>query len=143
MASLTVETGDLAGKQVEIRSERLVIGRAGSASLVLPTGSVSGQHCAIIQRSGRCVLQDMDSTNGTRLNGSPVREARLKHGDLISVGDVDIRFEDAGGGGDATVSLPAFAARKTGRARRVAIWVVLGLVLAAAFVLFIVKLLGR
>ena len=142
MASLTVETGDLAGKQIEVRLERLVIGRSGSAHLVLPTGSVSSQHCAIIQRGGRYVLQDTESTNGTRLNGSPVREARLKHGDLISVGEVDIRFEDEGGG-DATISMPAFAARKTGRAKRVAVWVVLSLVLAAAFALFILKLAGR
>jgi pSer/pThr/pTyr-binding forkhead associated (FHA) protein len=142
MASLTVETGTLAGKRVEIRSDRLVIGRSASAHLVLPTESVSSRHCAIMPRGGRYVLQDTDSTNGTRLNGAPVREARLKQGDLISVGDVDLRFEDEGAQ-DATVSLPAFSARRSGRARRVAVWGGLGVVLLIAFVVFLLRLTGH
>ena len=50
--------------------------------------SVSRRHALLRFRDGRWILQDLESTNGTRVNGEPVGRCQLRPGDALQVGDV-------------------------------------------------------
>jgi len=68
------------------------IGRALDNDLVLEDSRVSRYHLEILRDKDTYVVRDLGSTNGTLVNGKAVRERRLKVGDLISVGGLDLRF---------------------------------------------------
>jgi len=67
-------------------SERLLVGRHPTCDVVLSDPSVSRRHAQLTFRDGVWVLQDLASTNGTRVNGERVGRTTLHPGDLISLG---------------------------------------------------------
>ncbi|MEA2175166.1 MAG: hypothetical protein QOD00_2758 [Blastocatellia bacterium] len=67
--------------------EDTFIGRQLHNSVNIPERQVSGRHCSITRESGRYRLTDLDSYNGTFVNGHRVRERWLREGDLIQVGN--------------------------------------------------------
>jgi pSer/pThr/pTyr-binding forkhead associated (FHA) protein len=70
-----------------------VIGRSADCQVSLPSSLVSTQHARLRLDGGAWFLSDLRSTNGTSLNRRPVsREQRLEYGDLIQVGDVQLRL---------------------------------------------------
>lgn len=71
-----------------------VVGRNQAACNVhIDQHSVSKLHCLIVERSGKYTLRDLDSTNGTTVNGLPVRECSLRVGDYLGFGPhVIVRF---------------------------------------------------
>jgi hypothetical protein len=71
---------------------RWVLGRGSGCDLVLgDDDTVSRQHAEIAVRAGLCLVRDLDSCNGTLLNGRGVRRARLRRGDVLLVGETEIR----------------------------------------------------
>jgi predicted component of type VI protein secretion system len=93
MAFLMIVSGKDSGRRLEIETDDTGIGRAADNKLLVDDAAVSGHHCALIREGKRFTIRDLDSTNGTRLNGLPVREARLKPKDMITVGEVEIQFD--------------------------------------------------
>jgi hypothetical protein len=77
---------------VEIESELdtdvITVGRHPDSIIVLPSGSVSSHHATIKRRGEDFYVQDLGTTNGTKLNGVDVEEAKLDDGDKITFGDV-------------------------------------------------------
>ena len=70
------------------------IGRADYNDLVVPDESVSTSHAKLQRREGVWVLVDLDSTNGTFVNGEPIEgRVQLFDGDLVRVGDTELRVE--------------------------------------------------
>jgi len=78
--------GPLKGSTFSIPSGGLSIGRKTDNTLALADPSVSRHHCAIRCHAGQFWLADLDSQNGTFLNGVPMKERVLDHGDQIDVG---------------------------------------------------------
>ncbi|MEM1333677.1 MAG: FHA domain-containing protein [Actinomycetota bacterium] len=76
--------------------ERLLIGRHGSCDLVLDVPRLSRRHAEIVERAGRFGIRDLDSSNGTTVNGTPIDdEVWLRSGDVIVLGGgVALRFHD-------------------------------------------------
>jgi hypothetical protein len=71
---------------------RWVIGRGSHADFVLADDdAVSRTHAESAVRAGLCLIRDLDSCNGTLLNGRPVRRARLRRGDVLLLGETEIR----------------------------------------------------
>lgn len=67
------------------------LGRAGEADLVVDRPLVSRRHCRLIAHpDGQLEVEDLESTNGTFVNGRRVCRARLEPGDRITVGRVDL-----------------------------------------------------
>ncbi|MCP4868598.1 MAG: GGDEF domain-containing protein [Proteobacteria bacterium] len=99
--TVTVVAGPNPGTFVSIeRANRAVfVGRDATCEFPLDDPSVSRRHARIylerLQSAGEAlvVLQDLQSTNGTLVNGEQVDRATLKHGDRIHIGDVLLRFE--------------------------------------------------
>lgn len=65
----------------------LLIGRHPECDLVVSDASVSRRHAQLRFRDGRWVLRDLDSTNGSTVNGRPVIRCQLRPGDRLMLGD--------------------------------------------------------
>ena len=83
------------GTERELDSAPVTLGRAAENDLVLDTDEfASVQHARIEPRRDGVWLQDLDSTNGTFLNGAKLtRPQKLTPGDVIRVGETDLRYE--------------------------------------------------
>ncbi len=85
-AGLRVRLPGASERSVILDGSPLAIGRAADNDLVLADARVSRHHARITARAGRFVLADLDSTNGTLVNGARVTEIALGLGDRISLG---------------------------------------------------------
>jgi hypothetical protein len=81
------------GNRVEVGEEPVTIGRLPECDVVLSDPNVSRRHAEVRRRGNEIVVIDLDSTNGTRVNGAGVKERRLADGDEITLGSTVIRFE--------------------------------------------------
>jgi pSer/pThr/pTyr-binding forkhead associated (FHA) protein len=78
----------------------VTLGRATDNGLVLADGRVSRHHARISVRRGTLVYTDLQSTNGSRVNGTPVDEVVLGVGDRIELGDTLLVIEAVETGGN-------------------------------------------
>jgi hypothetical protein len=81
------------GDRMTLGDVTLRIGRSPDSDVVLPDPNVSRRHAELRPDGGGWILRDLGSTNGTRVNGMLVNERRLAHGDEITVGAANLRFE--------------------------------------------------
>ncbi|TAN36897.1 MAG: FHA domain-containing protein [Verrucomicrobia bacterium] len=88
MAKLIFQSGPLAGQNIELPGEVYVIGRHDDCDLVIATAAVSHHHAQIEPQAGQWLLTDLDSANGTLVNGQRTKTAPLKHGDTIEIGGI-------------------------------------------------------
>ena len=70
----------------------LVLGRAEDAGYVLDDTAASRLHLEVYNKGDEFFVRDLDSTNGTYVNGERIRERRLKKGDEIQVGQTILQF---------------------------------------------------
>jgi transcriptional regulator with GAF, ATPase, and Fis domain len=84
---LLVIAGPLKDSTFALPSGEIHIGRDPSNLLSISDPSLSRRHCALSRDGDGYKIRDLDSRNGTSVNGVAVKEARLRHGDQISVGD--------------------------------------------------------
>jgi pSer/pThr/pTyr-binding forkhead associated (FHA) protein len=94
-AVLRVLRGFYEGLEVPMDRGRIVIGRGREADLTVAEPTISRQHAAIEWDGGGYVLQDLGSTNGTRVNGRRATRARLCDGDEIELGRLQLRLQAA------------------------------------------------
>ena len=66
------------------------IGRSDKNELVIQDGTVSGKHCKIEYKGNQYMVTDMNSTNGTIVNGNKVSTSEVKQGDKIQLGKIQI-----------------------------------------------------
>jgi len=94
LASFLVRGGSLKGQRLSVKTPVVNIGRADYNDLVLPDESVSTTHAKLQRREGVWVLVDLDSTNGTFVDGDQVKgETALAPGANVRFGDVSMVFE--------------------------------------------------
>ncbi len=94
LASFLVRSGGLAGQRLSVKPPVVNIGRADYNDLVVPDPSVSTSHAKLQRREGVWVLVDLDSTNGSFVDGERVKgEAPLAPGATVRLGDVQLVFE--------------------------------------------------
>jgi hypothetical protein len=85
-----------AGRSVELDAKTIVLGRAKDCTVVLDDPSVSRRHAEVrFEPDGHWVV-DLGSTNGTEVNGRRVDRAKLDPGDVITIGQTELRFERGG-----------------------------------------------
>ena len=93
MARLSITLPDSAPAVHEVTEELTTIGRAPENSIQLDEPSVSGRHAELMLTGETCYLKDLDSTNGTLVNGQPVTNVQLRSGDRIRFGKVEACYE--------------------------------------------------
>jgi len=94
-AFLLVLKGPERGREFEIKKSPFILGRDDKADVTLPLDSVSRRHAMISCKEGKYLIKDMDSTNGTIINGSFLKRGKeiiLNDKDKIGIGDVLIQF---------------------------------------------------
>jgi pSer/pThr/pTyr-binding forkhead associated (FHA) protein len=79
----------------ELGRDTVMIGRAPSNQIVIDHPTVSAQHAVLLRTGGSYSVKDLDSTNGTWINGDSVTDGQLKDGDAIRFGSVTAVFAGA------------------------------------------------
>ena len=93
-ARLVLCDGDFAGAVYELAADETLIGRNPTTDVTLLDESISREHAIVSfdAATGQFTIEDLQSTNGTKLNGKRVRCATLSDGDEIQVGHTRMRF---------------------------------------------------
>jgi diguanylate cyclase (GGDEF)-like protein len=94
---LIVVAGPGVGKHLPIDDRAVEVGRLPGCDLSINSASVSRRHARFEQRGDEYFVVDLESKNGTRVNGKPVREHHLCDGDRITLGKAVIRFAESSG----------------------------------------------
>lgn len=89
---LVVREGETAGYSFHLRDDRTTIGRSDDSVIVLDDITVSRHHAVIERRSGRFVLSDSGSLNGSYVNQERVEMAELQQGDELQIGKYRLVF---------------------------------------------------
>ena len=90
----------------ELTAETITLGRLPENLIQIEHASVSSRHAQFTQgEGGNYFLQDLNSTNGTRINGNSAVEAQLRHGDKIRFGQIETSYQ--GEAADEHAPLPA------------------------------------
>ncbi len=96
MPRLEIVDGPDKGRSFPIQREDIVIGRMAYCEIVLTHKNISRQHARVVRSGDAHFLEDLDSTNGTFLNGKRVRSrTRLRDQDLIRIYDVTLLFRES------------------------------------------------
>jgi predicted component of type VI protein secretion system len=82
--------------EYNMSKERYTIGRLADNDVRIDNPTVSGHHSLIINILNDSFLEDLNSTNGTYVNGKLIKKHALQHGDLITIGRHQLRFVDSG-----------------------------------------------
>jgi transcriptional regulator with GAF, ATPase, and Fis domain len=89
---LLVLSGPLKDSTIPLAEGEITIGREASNGIAISDPSVSRKHCLLSGQDGRFRVRDLDSRNGTLVNGAGVEEQWLQHGDEIGAGDSSFLF---------------------------------------------------
>jgi hypothetical protein len=92
MAKLILSMDGLVLKEIGLDKERLTIGRKPHNDLQIDNLAISGEHAVIVNILEDSFLEDLDSTNGTLVNGQPVKKHVLRDNDLIALGKYKLKF---------------------------------------------------
>src|SRR6266576_5463333 len=109
MAKLVLLSAGMTGRAHELKVDKTTIGRVDDNTFQIPEPSVSSHHCEVLLRGSDIVVHDLNSTNGTFINGEKVTESVLKPGQVLRLGQIELRLETENGGG-ASAQAPAAAA---------------------------------
>jgi ribosome-associated protein YbcJ (S4-like RNA binding protein) len=92
MAKVIVTLNGLLQREISIDKARLNVGRRPSNEIVLDHLAVSGRHAAIDTTSEGTFILDLGSTNGTTVNGHPIKKHLLQDNDVIELGKYHLKF---------------------------------------------------
>jgi pSer/pThr/pTyr-binding forkhead associated (FHA) protein len=96
MAKLVVLTQSMAGRSCDLATERTTVGRVEDNAFQIAEPSVSSRHCEILLRGADIVVKDLNSTNGTFINGEKISEGVLKPGQTLRLGNVELKLDVPG-----------------------------------------------
>jgi pSer/pThr/pTyr-binding forkhead associated (FHA) protein len=107
MAKLVVLSAGMAGRSLELNVDKTTIGRVDDNSFQIAEPSVSSHHCEVLLQGGNVVIRDLNSTNGTFINGEKISEGPLKPGQTLRLGQIELRLETEGAPSTAPAPAPA------------------------------------
>ena len=97
MPKMIISLDGVVLREVQLTKDRVTLGRRPYNDIVIDHLAVSGEH-ALVQVLGReTFIEDLNSTNGTYINGKTVKKQLLKNGDVIEIGKYRIQYVDEAG----------------------------------------------
>jgi pSer/pThr/pTyr-binding forkhead associated (FHA) protein len=93
MAKLVLLSAGMTGRTHELKAEKTTVGRVEDNSFQIAEPSVSSHHCEVMLRGNDITVKDLNSTNGTFINGEKVSESALKPGQILRLGQIEMRLE--------------------------------------------------
>lgn len=109
MAKLVILSQGMTGRSHELKADKTTIGRVDDNTFPIAEASVSSHHCEVLLRGTDVVVHDLNSTNGTFINGEKITESVLKPGQTLRLGQIELRLETDGSASAASPA-PAVAA---------------------------------
>ena len=108
MPKMIVSIDEVVIKEVQLTKDKTTLGRRPYNDIVIDNLAVSGEHAAMLMVGSDVVIEDLNSTNGTYVNGRAVKKQQLQNGDGIEIGKYKIRFVTDGN----TDSVSGFATQR-------------------------------
>lgn len=93
MAKLIVSVDGTVLQEKLLLGERTTIGRRPNNDIVLDNRAISGEHAAVIRSQHDHILEDLNSTNGTFVNGQPIKKHFLQDNDIIELVNYRIQYQ--------------------------------------------------
>jgi pSer/pThr/pTyr-binding forkhead associated (FHA) protein len=111
MPRLVLSLDGVVLREVNLAKDRTTIGRRSHNDVVIDNLAVSGEHAVVFRAGSEMYLEDLGSTNGTTVNGQPIKKHLLQSGDTVEVGKYKLRYladgvEGAGDEVDVDTSQP-------------------------------------
>ena len=94
MPKLVVLSAGLTGRSHDLTVDKTTIGRVEDNTFQIAEASVSSHHCEVLLRGNDIVIKDLNSTNGTFINGEKISESVLKPGQTLRLGQIELRLDD-------------------------------------------------
>ncbi|MBB5202777.1 pSer/pThr/pTyr-binding forkhead associated (FHA) protein [Inhella inkyongensis] len=92
MAKLVLSLDGVVIKEVQLTKDRTTMGRRPYNDIVIDNLAVSGEHAVLQMIGAEVFIEDLNSTNGTYINGKAVKKQQLRANDVIEVGKYKIKF---------------------------------------------------
>ncbi len=92
MTKLILSMDGLVLKEIPLAKERMTIGRKPSNDIQIDNLAISGEHAAVVTILNDSFLEDLNSTNGTLVNGQPAKKHFLKNGDVVELGKYKLKY---------------------------------------------------
>lgn len=109
MPRLILNPGTASARVLELKAGLNRIGRKSEGNdFSIPDLSISGYHCVIQVGAGEVTIEDLGSTNGTYVEGAPIRRATLREGQTVHLGNVLVMYSEEVGAG-IRIQIPAGA----------------------------------
>jgi len=93
MARLVLLSEGFTGRAYDLKVEKTTVGRVSDNTFEIPESSVSSHHAEILLRGNEVLIRDLNSTNGTFINGEKITEAVLQPGQILRLGTVEMRLD--------------------------------------------------
>lgn len=93
MGKLVVSLDNVVIKDVPLQRDRTTLGRRPYNDIVIDNLAVSGEHAVLLSVGDDVYIEDLNSTNGTYINGKAVKKQLLAHNDTIEIGKYRIRYQ--------------------------------------------------
>ena len=93
MPKLVLLSAGMTGRTHELKVDKTTIGRVEDNTFQISEPSVSSHHCEVLLRGSDVVVRDLNSTNGTYINGEKVTEKVIKPGQILKLGQIEMRLE--------------------------------------------------
>jgi hypothetical protein len=104
MARLLIKTDGLENQTLELRFGVNHVGRDPACDFTIAHPSVSALHCELVLSNDGVLIHDCDSTNGTFVNGEGIKDAWLRAGQTVQLGEVTLFVENT----DIAIAIPQF-----------------------------------
>src|SRR5213078_2795935 len=93
MAKLVVLSAGMTGRTHELKVDKTTIGRVEDNTFQIAEPSVSSHHCEVMLQGSDVLVRDLNSTNGSYINGEKISESVLKPGQILRLGQIELRLE--------------------------------------------------
>jgi pSer/pThr/pTyr-binding forkhead associated (FHA) protein len=117
MAKLVLSMDGLVLKEIQLTKERLTIGRKPHNDIQIDNLAISGDHAAVVTILADSFLEDLNSTNGTLVNGQPIKKHFLRNNDVIELGKYKLKYMADLQAGAAASDFEKNAAIRSGQLR--------------------------
>jgi hypothetical protein len=94
MAKLVILNQGMTGRAFDVNVDRTTVGRVEENTFQIADASVSSRHAEILLQGSDLLIRDLNSTNGTFINGEKISEAVLKPGQTLRFGQVELKIDD-------------------------------------------------
>jgi len=93
MPRLVAQSPEFTGKSFKLSGAEMTVGRLPDNTIQIEHASVSGHHAVLKLDALDYIVKDLESTNGTRINGERIMEQKLRRNDILRLGNIELIYD--------------------------------------------------